>query len=327
MHGSGQQGEKTNFNQPTTCLAHPDISPDDGKLTIRSSFGEIDISMAYTQSLSRENPGYIVILIDQSGSMSDPFGGTPGGSKAEECAKAVNRVLREIGLACTVGQEIRNRCDISILSYGASGNEAGNAFSGSLASKQVVTLQELAQNCVRVETVKMKVSDGAGGLVEVEDQFPIWVEPRAIGGTPMSASFEMAYNLVDTWTKTHQASFPPIVINITDGAPDSQSDAQSAALKLSQIGTSDGNTLILNIHISEGRAARVELPSSPSELPPGNGNAKFLFDISSELPPVMSERAGAVGYKPTAGARGFVYNADGETMIRLLDIGTRAKLR
>lgn len=285
-------------------------------------------AMSYTQSLSGENPGYILILIDQSGSMSSKFGGTTGGSKAEECAKAVNRVLRELGLTCTVGSVIKNRCDISLLSYGASGNQAKNALSGQLASKPVVTMQELVNCCLKVDTVKMKISDGAGGLVEVDEQFPIWIEPIASGGTPMAAAFEVACNLVDSWTKSHQASFPPIVINITDGAPDSQSDAQVAASRLSQLGTSDGTTLILNAHISEGKAAKVQLPSSPTELPPGDGNAKFLFDISSELPPVMFERAGAVGYNNLApGARGFVYNADAETMIRLLDVGTRSNLQ
>jgi hypothetical protein len=292
------------------------------------NFGNIGITMSYTQSLSSENPGYIIIMIDQSGSMSSNFGGTSGGSKAQECAKAVNRVLREIGLTCTAGQVIKNRCDISVLSYGASGNQAKSAFAGNLASKPVVTMQELVNNCLRVDTVKMKVSDGAGGLVEVDEQFPIWIDPIASGTTPMAAAFEMAYTLVDSWTKSHQASFPPIVINITDGAPDSPSDAQVAASKLSNLGTSDGTTLILNAHISEGKAARVELPSSPTELPPGDGNAKFLFDISSELPPVMFERAGAVGYQNLApGARGFVYNADAETMIRLLDVGTRSNLQ
>jgi hypothetical protein len=292
------------------------------------NFGNIGIAMSYTQSLSSENPGYILILIDQSGSMSSKFGGTSGGSKAQECSKAVNRVLREIGLTCTAGSVIKNRCDISVLSYGASGNQAKNAFGGNIASKPVVTMQELVNNCLRVDTVKMKISDGAGGLVEVDEQFPIWIDPIASGGTPMAAAFEMAYKLVDSWTKSHQASFPPIVINITDGAPDSQPDAQIAASKLSKLGTSDGTTLILNAHISEGKAARVELPSSPSELPPGDGNAKFLFDISSELPPVMFERAGAVGYNNLApGSRGFVYNADAETMIRLLDVGTKSNLQ
>lgn len=283
--------------------------------------------MPYNQSLSSENPGYILILIDQSGSMSSSFGGSTGGSKAEECAKAVNRVLRETGLACTVGQNIKNRCDISILSYGKSGNAATNAFAGHLASKPVVTMQELAQNCLRVETIKMKVSDGAGGLVEVDEQFPVWIEPAAVGGTPMAEAFQMAYNLAEDWVKTHQGSFPPIIINITDGAPNDGPSAKAAALKLGQLGTSDGNALVLNIHISEGRAAKVELPSDPNQLPSGDSYAKFLFDISSELPPVMLERSGAMGYQPMAGSRGFVYNADAEAMIRLLDIGTRAKLQ
>ncbi len=108
--------------------------------------------MPYNESLSSENPGYIVILIDQSGSMVSSFGGMMGGSKAEECAKAVNRVLREIGLACTAGEVIKNRCDISIVSYGKSGNAAINAFSGNLAAKQVVTMEELVQNCLRFDT-------------------------------------------------------------------------------------------------------------------------------------------------------------------------------
>jgi len=186
-----------------------------------------------------------------------------------------------------------------VLSYGKSGNAALNAFAGNLAEKPVVTMQELVQNCLRVDTVKMKVPDGAGGLVEVDEEFPIWIEPAAVGGTPMTEAFEEAYNLVDNWTKSHQSSFPPIAINITDGAPNNRGSAESAALKLTQLGTGDGNTLLINIHISEGRAARVELPSSSGQLPPGDGNAEFLFDISSELPPVMLERAGATGFNIT----------------------------
>lgn len=278
--------------------------------------------MPYSQVLKHENPGYILILIDQSGSMGGSFGGSTGGSKAVECAKAVNSVLQELGLRCTKGQKIRNRCEISVLSYGASGNQAKNALLGNLASKSVVTIQELLQNCAKLHTEKREVDDGDGGRVEVEDQFPVWIDPVASGGTPMAAAFEMAYNLVDSWVQNHPASFPPTVINITDGAPDSQTDTQNAVLKLSKLGTSDGTTLILNAHISEGKAARVELPSSPSELPPGDGNAKFLFDISSELPPVLLEAAMGAGYHPTAGARGFVYNADAQTMIKLLNIGS-----
>jgi hypothetical protein len=278
--------------------------------------------MPYSESLSRQNPGYIVMLIDQSGSMSDPFGNE---SKAEECAKAVNRVLRELGMACTVGTEIRNRCEISILSYGKSGNAVVNGFSGNLGSQPAVTMEDLVNNCLRVDKVNRKVPDGAGGLVEIEDDFPVWVEPAAVGGTPMAEAFEEAYNLVSNWTPNHKSSFPPVVINITDGQPNNESNTKTAAEKLSQTGTDDGNTLILNIHISNSMGGKVELPSSANGLP--DAYAQFLFELSSELPPVMLEGARALGFSPNDKARGFVYNADAETMIRLLDIGTKQQLR
>lgn len=278
--------------------------------------------MPYTMSLGSEHPGYIVILIDQSGSMCSSFGGSVGGSKAEECAKAVNRVLREIGFACTVGTNVKNRVDISVISYGKSGSNAINAFAGNLAQQPIVTMQELVNNVLRIDTVKRKTSDGAGGLVEVDDQFPIWIEPAAVGGTPMTEAFNQAYQLVQGWVSSHPNSFPPTIINITDGAPDSQSSARVSAQKLAQTGTNDGNTLILNAHISEGNAARVELPSQKSELPQGESNAEFLFDISSELPSIIIERAMVAGFTPKQGARGFVYNADAETMIKLLNFGT-----
>jgi hypothetical protein len=280
----------------------------------------------YSQQLSSDKPGYIVLLIDQSGSMSDTFGGKSGDTKAEECAKAVNRVLREIGLACASGEIVKNRVNVSVISYGSQGNQAAVAFYGPLSNKQIVSVQELTEGCLRIESIKRKVPDGAGGLVEVDDQFPVWVEPVASGTTPMDAALSMAASLVKSWTQANPDSFPPIVVNITDGAPDNEALARQAAQALTKIGTNDGETLLLNAHISSGRGARVELPASEAELPPGDSCSKFLFDISSRLPGVMLERAGAVGYRPTAGARGFVYNADAETMIRLLDIGTRAKL-
>ena len=188
-------------------------------------------------------------------------------------------------------------------------------------------MQELAKNALRVENVKMKVSDGAGGLVEVDEPFPVWIEPIDSGGTPMTAAFEMAYQLANDWTSKHPNSFPPVVINITDGQPNNQSSAKTAALKLKELGTNDGKVLVLNAHITSKRAAPVELPASASELPNGDNYAQFLFDISSELPSVMLERASAVGFEISTQVRGFVYNADAETMIRLLDIGTKAKLR
>lgn len=235
--------------------------------------------MPYKESLSTSHPGYLILLIDQSASMADPF--PSGGVKADECAKAVNRVLRELGLACTVGMDVKNRCDISVISYGAKGSDVKNALTGFLGSKPIANMQELVSNVLRIETIKRKVSDGAGGLVEIDDDFPIWIEPAAYGSTPMGEAFRNANRLVEAWTINHTSCFPPIVINITDGEPNDALAVKNAAQKLMQTGTNDGQTLVLNIHISAVRSDRIELPSKVEELP--DQYSQFLFDISSVL--------------------------------------------
>lgn len=47
----------------------------------------------YQELLSRANPGFILIMIDQSASMSDKYANS---NKAEFAALAVNRVIGEI---------------------------------------------------------------------------------------------------------------------------------------------------------------------------------------------------------------------------------------
>ncbi len=277
--------------------------------------------MPYSQEISRSTPAYIVILIDQSFSMDFPFG--EYGSRAEECAKAVNRVLRELVLACTDGEDIKNSCDISILGYGKD-ESINNAFSGFLGNKSVVSIQDLTEHCLRVENTKRKIPDGAGGIIEIDDQFPIWVEPVAAGTTPMGEALEETYNLVKAWIFKHSTSFPPIVINITDGEATSVSRAKVAAQKLNGLATEDGQVIVLNAHIAGGSESEIVLPASPDELPKGDINAKFLFDISTILPPVMLERASAAGMKPSPYSKGFVYKAKLETMVQLLEIGTKA---
>lgn len=281
--------------------------------------------MPYNQEISRANPGYLVILLDQSFSMCYPYGSA--GTKARECANAVNRVLRETVLACTDGEEVKNSCCISVLGYGKSKDAAENAFSGSLASKSVVSVQDLTENCLRVENIKRKIPDGAGGVVEIDDQFPIWVEPAAVGETPMSDGFQMASQLISQWIEEHKSSFPPVVINITDGEANSLPRARAAAEQLSQLKTEDGSTLLLNAHISGASDNEVILPSSAEQLPEGDSYARFLFETSSELPPLMLERAAASGLNPTPNSKGFVYKAKLETMIQLLEIGTKAEFR
>ena len=46
---------------------------------------------------------------------------------------------------------------------------------------------------------------------------PVWVEPLNEGGTPMCAAMDRAGRIAHSWIQTYPQSFPPIVINLSDG--------------------------------------------------------------------------------------------------------------
>lgn len=250
-------------------------------------------------------------MIDQSGSMSDPYGGS---TKANFAASAVNRVIAEIITACTVGENIKDRCFVGVVGYGASVD---------------VLLLERASNLAKnpdTTTVKKKVSDGAGGLVEVDEVMRVFVKPTATGGTPMAEAFEQAYKGIEKFISNNPDSFPPILINVTDGEPNNFDTAVSAAKKLAQLKTSDGNVIIMNAHISTASAGKIELPSNNANFS-SNKFANFLFDISTVLPDTLASRAKDVGFNIESGSRGFVFNADAETLVRILNFGSLGALR
>ena len=59
----------------------------------------------YENNFTRANPGLIVILVDQSGSMSIEW--TDGKSLAEQTAMVINRCIAEIGFRFTLKIKIQ----------------------------------------------------------------------------------------------------------------------------------------------------------------------------------------------------------------------------
>lgn len=265
--------------------------------------------MAYAKKIGTDNPGVIVLLIDQSASMADAA--SDGKPKAEHAALAVNRVIYEIQEASQAGASIKPRCMVGIVGYGA---DVGAVASG--------MINDLAANPKRVEKLKRKEPDGAGGLVEVEFNMPIWVDPVADNGTPMAEAFAEAHRVLSNgWLPSHPDSFPPIVINITDGEPNDDAAAAAEARRLMSLQTSDGGVLLFNVHVSaNGKAGETALPSSDAGL--ADAYARFLFDISSPLPDALVAEAEKVGFAPQPGARGFIFNATPESLIKLLTFGS-----
>jgi hypothetical protein len=270
-------------------------------------------SGTYQAPISRGAPSCLIFLLDQSGSMEEPIAGGSGQKKKDAVADAVNKILKELVLSCSRETGIYHYFDVGIWTY--SGARDIRPLFGDL-----MPVSEIERH-KRLETRRKKLPDGAGGIIEQDVEFPIWVSPAANGQTPMRAAFEAIVQPLDNWLHSHPNSFPPLVINLTDGAFSGESPAP-VVWEIMRKRTSDGNVLVFNCHISKDER--------PQSIFPGAAGAamqdyqKFLYEMSSPLPPVMTALARAKGYQLDAGARGYVYNAQQVTMIEFLDIGTRA---
>lgn len=275
--------------------------------------------MPYRAEISRTNPSLILLTIDQSGSMEDPFGeGPTGRSKADSLADAINKLLQNLVIKCTKSEGIRDYYHVGVIGYGEKG--VGPAFVGSLAGRDTVAISEIGNNPARVDNRMKKIDDGAGGILEQIVKFPIWFDPVAKGGTPMCAALRHARTIVYNWLTAHPGCYPPIVINISDGEA-TDGDALPIADELKSMSSEDGNVLLFNLHLSSSKHDPVEFPEHTTELP--DNFAKLLFTMSSQLPDNMWTMVQAEGFIASENPRGFVFNADMVSVVRFLDIGTR----
>lgn len=274
--------------------------------------------MSYQAEISRTNPSCFFFLIDQSGSMSDSFGGGDSTKrKADGVSDAINRLLQNLVIKCAKSEGIRDYYHVGVIGYGAS---VGSGFSGTLASSNLSPISVIANSPARIEEKTKKVDDGAGGLIEQAIKFPIWFDPIANGGTPMCQALSIAKDILQEWLSAHPSCFPPIVINITDGeATDGSPITVSDEIK--NLSSNDGNVLLFNVHLSAQKSSPIQFPDSESNLP--DEFAKLLFQMSSNLPTHIQNAAKQEGFNISEASRGFVFNADIVSLIGFLDIGTR----
>ena len=171
--------------------------------------------MSYSAEISRLNPSCFLFLIDQSYSMTDQFfTGEIQMPKANGVSDAINKLLQNLVIKCSKDEGVRDYYNIGVIGYG---QKVTPAFGANLSGKELIPLSEVANNPLRVEERVKKVSDGAGGIIDTNVKFPIWFDPTADNGTPMCEAFQKATGIIQNWLEQHPESFPPVVINITDG--------------------------------------------------------------------------------------------------------------
>jgi hypothetical protein len=283
--------------------------------------------MAYSAEISRQQPTSFLFLLDQSASMQDPFGGAEqkgdaAPSRARVLADTVNRLLQNLVLRCAKEEGVRDYFHVGVIGYGDRVQPLIQPAEEQETEAGLIPISHLADRPKRMEERLREVADGDGGTTEQRVKFPVWFDPHAKNGTPMCQALDQAAQTVRRWIDHHPSSFPPVVLNITDGEA-TDGDPLRFAQQLRSFATDDGEVLLFNVHLSESEAPAVELPSSRGELPPDADYAETLYEMSSTLPFPMRSAAEQEGYDVNLDTRGFVFNADPVALVRFLEIGTR----
>jgi hypothetical protein len=269
----------------------------------------------YMNPVDRANPTAIVFLLDQSLSMNEEW--SHGVTKAQKLAEVVNGVIKSMVLQCTksagAGSEVRPYFDVAIFGYG--GNAVESLLKSTDSEKPFLSISDVSKLAdIQTTTVGDRVK-----------RVPIWVHAHAGGATPMNSALRTATKVLDTWTKEHKNSFPPIVFNITDGESTDGNPIDSGS-RLTEISTTDGNVLLFTAHISKESHKGLKFPEYLDPNEPEY--AHVMFNITSLVPTSMANAAEEIGIPEiTPASRGFLFNSSASDVISMLNLGTMPSQR
>ncbi len=280
--------------------------------------------MSYCAEISRDNPAAFVFLIDQSYSMSEQSDAKDINrqtiSRADAVADVINSILEELLNTAIRDEGIRDYFDIALIGYGG---DQTFLWEGELKNQcfaKISEIKDIAQHETIIEEIVVR-----GRIHEEKYTKLTWLKAKAENGTPMKGAFAVAEEEIKKWVAQHKKSYPPIVINITDGEANditSPDELIQASQRIQNIATEDGHTIVLNIHISN-HINSIVFPSQLSQITIDQ-NSEMLFKMSSVLPPHLKSLAQEIFKIPNTGDLvGLAVNASIVELVKILDIGTR----
>jgi hypothetical protein len=228
----------------------------------------------YAKKVQSSEPGLIVFLLDDSGSMGGDLPGTSD-PKHVWVSRYVGSILKEL-LARSAEMKgeivvVKPRFYISFIKYGSNVETWPATQNEPLDIEQAMTLYS--------------TEDGPGAGLGLSG---------ALGGTDTLQAFECAYELLKAaiGAERFRDSFPPMLFHLTDG--ESATDATSMAARVRELATSDGAVLVVNALLG----AKTSLGySSPADFPGymDSGDAGpdpysiRLFEMSSAAPDTIRQ--------------------------------------
>ena len=233
--------------------------------------------MAYEKKISRAEPGWIGLILDDSGSMGDHLPGTSdpkfrwvhqyGGIILHELLSRSSEVKGDAAV-------VRPRYYLTIVKYGSHPELWGSP------EMDIQTAVELFS--------KSGNSLGLGGH---------------LGGTDAEAAFsEMLVHLKNSLAgERFKNSFPPMIFHLSDG--ESRTDASAIAGEMKGLSTADGNVLVVNAYIGTRTHLNYRGPedfagyTDVSEVGSSPDNVR-LFEMSSVAPASIEANLKADGIFP-----------------------------
>ena len=278
----------------------------------------------YTQEITRRHRTAFVIMLDRSASMQGRVRfGRMMMTKAEAVAFTANALITELVDRSRRTDGVRNYYDIAIVGYGGDGVEC------LLAEDGFLPIDNLARHAPHLSRVAFEelLPDGTAAMVEHSREQ--WVEPKAEGTTPMYEAMLRVRDMLGEWCQREEnrESFPPVVINITDGEASDCNDAELLDIcsQLRSLSTEDGNVLLLNIHITSSDMLPSIIFPMADELLAASRHARTLAECSSIMPEAFSEAIHSLkGMGAVPPYYGMGYNATIVELLSIINIGSRS---
>ena len=279
----------------------------------------------YSQAITQQHRSAFIIAIDRSSSMQGMinFHGLRL-SKAEAVALCCNYMIDELIDRATRNGIVRHYYDIAIIGYGD--DEVKNLLQSGERGLVANTLLTEQIPPLHSCTFEHEATDNQ----QVGLNLHRWIEPQARGNTPMLGALRQVENLVERWcsAEENRNSHPPIVINITDGefTDGNEQELIDTAEAIKACATNDGNTLLINIHLSsEAEATATIFPSEDNFLPMGR-EANILFCLSSTLPACWEALlSNIIDHDGVPPYRGVAFNASAYELLTILNIGSESQ--
>ncbi len=282
----------------------------------------------YTRPITHIDRTLFLFAIDCSGSMRETIRfNNISMSKAEAVALVTNYMIDELVERARRHDGVRNYYDIGVIGYSGEGVRSMLPQSGD--GEYVVAVDRLVLNTPAVcrTDFDQRLPDGRQTIASFD--LHRWIEPLSTGLTPMYEALIEVRDTLRRWClrPENAASFPPVVFNITDGESSDGSCEElcDMASQIRRTGTSDGETLLINIHLSTDSARGSIIFPSSEEACGEDRYSRLLYDMASTMPAVFDDAIrSSVGGVSLPPYRGMAYNASVAQLLTVLDIGSRS---